>query len=308
MFTEVSTLSGPTMGTQFSARFRAMAGIDLASLREALQGAVNRIDQQMSPWIETSVISEINRSDIGDWVSLPKETQEVLATAIEIEAQSSGAFSIAVGEHVNHWGFGPKKKPGLVAPSPVPSGQGCFEMEANRFRRLKPVQIDLCGIAKGYGVDQLARVLQRFGITDYLVSIDGELRCAGSPGNNEGWHVGLEAPLIGVREIAHTLDCHDLSLATSGGYRHFKPEGDTTATHTICPRSGRPLPDVEISVTVASRDCCRADGWATAFMVMGIDKAMETAGKLGLHVLFMDNLSGRPNAMGKGIFTEFQNE
>ncbi|MCP3969527.1 MAG: FAD:protein FMN transferase [Rhodobacteraceae bacterium] len=303
MSIEVSSLSGPTMGTRFAARFLAPPGARTDGLQQALQAAVDRVDQQMSPWIETSAVNQINRANIGDWIAVPPQTREVLAAAVEIEKQSGGAFRINVGDHVKHWGFGPDPENTQKPPFDTRPAQACFHSETTRIRKLNSTQIDLCGIAKGYGVDQLAIVMQDRGINDYLVSIDGELRCAGSPGSGAGWSVGLEAPLVGKRRVEHILDCHDLALATSGGYRHYKTMQERTVTHTISPFSSKPLSEIEVSVTVAHQNCCMADGWATAFLVMGLEMALKIADRLGMHVLFMDHRERRTVAMGTGIFT-----
>ncbi|WP_238705081.1 FAD:protein FMN transferase [Parasedimentitalea marina] len=299
-------LSGPTMGTRFSAQFPAPDRAWTGNLQDALQQAVDRVDQQMSPWITTSVVNQINNAPVGAWIALPPEAQAVLHAALRIEVLSQGSFSMAVGQHSSHHGFGPGM-PGLLdATLPVPPrGRDSVYIYGARLRKLRPVQIDLCGIAKGFGVDELARVLLAHGITDYMVSIDGELRCAGSPDGVSGWKVGLEQPSVDMRQIAHVLECYDLSLATSGGYRNFKERIDGPITHTIAPKSGKPLAEVETSVTVAHQDCMMADAWATAFLVMGVKKGLMYAEDHGLHVLFMDNSGPVPVTNGSGIFAGF---
>ena len=299
-------LSGPTMGTRFAVQIPSPDRAWTGNLQDALQQAVDRVDQQMSPWIATSVVNQINNAPVGAWIVLPPESQAVLQAALRIEILSQGSFSMAIGQHSNHYGFGPTAPGPCDTAMPVPpKGRDSVYIYGARLRKLRPVQIDLCGIAKGFGVDELARVLREHGITDYMVSIDGELRCAGSPNGTSGWKVGLEQPTVDTRKIAHVLECYDLSLATSGGYRNFKERINGPITHTIAPQSGKPLSEVETSVTVAHEDCMMADAWATAFLVMGAKEAMLCAEEHGLHVLFMDNSGPVPVTTGSGIFAGF---
>ncbi len=298
--------SGSTMGTRFAAQFISRDQTCTGSLQDALQQAVDRVDQQMSPWIATSVVNQINDAKVGDWIELPPETQAVLQSAMMVEVQSQGSFSMALSQHIRHYGFGPETPgPNQTSMAVPPKGHDSIEIHGARLRKLRPVQIDLCGIAKGYGVDELARAMRSHGINDFLVSIDGELRCAGSPNGVSGWYVGLEQPMIETRQLAHVLECHDLSLATSGGYRNFKEGANGAITHTISPKSGRPLSDIEISVTVAHQDCMMADAWATAFLVMGATSALSHAKNQDLHVLFMDNTGSQPVTSGSGVFADF---
>lgn len=289
------TLGGPTMGTRYSVTIPAaqLQRADQANLGAQLQAAVDLVDEQMSPWIEGSDLNRLNRAAVGAAVAVPQQMRAVLAAALVIGRESDGAFDVGVSGNVAFWGFGPEAAApaGAPAPGPAKSAQGALIMsaKAGTVTKLSPVQVDLCGIAKGYGVDLLADVLEAAGLRRYMASIDGELRVSGNSqdSGNSGWAVGLERPEPGIRQVECVLHCTDLGLATSGGYRRFRHDGRGHVTHTIDPDSGLPLSAIGSSVTVAHESCALADAWATALMVMGPDRGMEFARQKGLHALFL---------------------
>jgi thiamine biosynthesis lipoprotein len=262
---------------------------DQPALLAQMQDAVDAVDQQMSPWKPDSVLNQINRASVGEWIDLPRQTYEVIKAALQIETQSQGAFAITVAPTVNYWGFGAKPAAKGKVPGAQPLAAQCLILDEERstLRKTAAVEIDLCGIAKGYGVDELAKVMQSHGVADYLASIDGEIRCAGRMPDGHGWQVGLEQPCADQRKLDSVLECLDLSLATSGGYRHFHDGPNAPVTHTIDPATGQPLSHVLASVTVAAEDCHVADAWATALMVLGATKGVEMAEEQGLDAMFM---------------------
>ena len=194
-------LNGPTMGTRYSAVFYARPGTELASLHKELQRAVDDVDGQMSTWKPDSDINRFNDAEIGSWVELPQQMLEVVRAAIEIGIASNGAFDIGVAAIVDAWGFGPSgAHPDGARIDALPKAKGPgyaaldLDWEGRRLRKRSPVAIDLSGIAKGFGVDRLAAVLDRAGIGDYLVAIDGEMRASGMKPGGMPWAVGVERP------------------------------------------------------------------------------------------------------------------
>ena len=149
-----------------------------------------------------------------------------------------------------------------------------------RVRKLAPVTLDLSGIAKGYGVDRLAEVAERFGIPGALLAIDGELRALGLQPDGRPWSVAVERPAPLVRTPCAILALHDAAVATSGDYRHWIEVGGRRLSHTMDPRRGGPLPTSPASVTVAAETCMAADAWSTALMVKGSLDGVEIARKL----------------------------
>lgn len=287
-------LNGPTMGTRYGVVFYVVDRPSLSGLGAALQAAVDEVDGQMSTWTPKSDLMRFNAAPVGSWITLPAELRTVIATGLDIGRASGGAFDIATGDLVAAWGF--DRKNGVPDPTAVArlaatpryAAYGRLEHDpaGGRMRKLATLSINLSGIAKGYGVDRLAEVLDDFGISDYLVSIDGEVRAAGSKPGGEPWRVAIEAPQRGTRDIAGYIELTDGALATSGDYRHFVEHDGRTYSHTMDPRTGRPLQNGIKSVTVRARTCMLADAWATAMLVLGPDIGLPLAAGNGVEAMF----------------------
>lgn len=286
-------ISGETMGTRYSAKFVADR-VDQTVVGAALFAAVDAVDRQMSTWKPDSDLSRLNAAPVGRWVKVPPELAIVLAEALRIGRASGGSFEIAVGDAVNAWGFGPAKprerpQPGIApASARRPAAESLEFDEAGEYvRKLAPVDLDLCGIAKGFGVDELARSLERFGITSYLVGIDGELRARGRKADGMPWTVAIERPDHETRDVMGVLELSDAAVATSGDYRHWVELAGARLSHTMDPRTGEPLRNRIASVTVLASNCMEADAWATALMVMGEEAGPDFAQARGLDALFI---------------------
>jgi thiamine biosynthesis lipoprotein len=286
-------LSGETMGTRWSARFFA-EGLSEDTVHAALSAAVAAVDRQMSNWKTDSDLSRVNAAPVGAWIKLPAALAIVISEALRIGRDSGGAFDIAVGAAVNAWGFGPAKPdarplPGALSGQAPAAALGSVELDESGeyVRKLAPVSLDLCGIAKGFGVDELARCLERFGVTAYLVGIDGELRAHGRKPNGAPWSVAIERPDYATRDILGVLELADQAIATSGDYRHWVEVDGAKLSHTIDPRTSTPLRNSLAAVTVLAASCMEADAWATALMVMGEQAGPEFARARGLDALFV---------------------
>lgn len=288
-------LNGPTMGTRYAAIFYAPADIDLAPIATALKASVETVDRQMSTWIEDSDLVRFNRSPVGEWVETPDEMLVVIGTALEIGRVSGGAFDIGVGDLVGAWGFNAKggrpdaeRVAELAATQRRPSHEVVeLDSAGRRLRKLAPVSLDLSGIAKGYGVDRLAETLDRFGLADYLVSIDGEVRASGTKSGGSPWRVAVEKPDRTSRDIAGVVEMTDGALATSGDYRHAVDLNGQSSGHTMDPRTGRPLQSGIAAVTVRAPTCMLADAWATALLVLGPEAGQTLAAANGIEAMFM---------------------
>jgi FAD:protein FMN transferase len=287
--------NGPTMGSRYAAVFFASAECDLVAVACELQEVVDMVDAQMSTWKPESDLMRLNRSPVGAWVDVPELLLVVLETALEVGRLSGGAFDIGVGEVVSAWGFGSsggardaakiaraKKRPR----QPAHLGLD-LDIGGSRVRKRAELRLDLSGIAKGFGVDELARVLISHGIAHFLVSIDGELRAAGGKPDGTPWRVAVEAPTPGQRQAEGVIELFSGAVATSGDYRHFVELGGTRYSHTIDPRVGAPLAGGAAAVTVRAESCMAADAWATALLVLGPERGAEMAAAQGIEALFM---------------------
>ena len=303
-------LNGSTMGTRWSALFFAQAGFDPDPVRAAMQAAVDEVDGQMSTWNPDSDLMRLNAAPVGVWVAAPDRLREVLQLGLEIGRASGGAFDIGMGDAVTAWGFGPEAAApdrihAAMTAGRVPAHEA-FEIGETSVRKLVPVDIDLNGIAKGYGVDRLANTLRCHGIKAGLVGIDGEMRALGLRPGQKAWTIAVEAP-DSERRVPHSiLTLQDAAVATSGDYRHWVEVQGRRLSHTMDPGRGAPMLTSPASVTVVARSCVEADAWATALMVLGADRGAPLARKHGLDALFLlrdDDGSTRGVGVGR-LFSE----
>ena len=288
-------LHGPTMATRWSVLCDIDPALEQTVLHRALAAAVEQVDQQMSPWKPDSDLSRLNRAAPEAWVALPPEMLTVLARALEVARQSGGAFDPTVGALVDAWGFGAARgAPDAAAIRAAtqamhrPTYQNLELEPANgRARKHAPLQVDLCGIAKGYAVDRMIDVLKQHGVAHALAALDGELRALGGQADGQPWAVALESPTPGQRSAHGVLELQDLAVATSGDYRHFVQVGTERLAHTMDARRATPVRNDVASVTVLTPDCMSADAWATALTVMPPDAALTFAAKHDLAALIV---------------------
>jgi thiamine biosynthesis lipoprotein len=289
------SLNGETMGSRYTALFYAEPDLSTEAISHSLARAVSRVDQQMSTWKPDSDLNRLNAAPEQQWVAVPKELATVLSTALRVAQQSGGAFDIAVGDLVQAWGFGPGEPvvtpPALDAPLPPvrTSASAALEVDPqrNQVRKRAPLTLDLNGIAKGFGVDELARCLEGWGIAHYLVGIDGEMRARGVKPGGQSWVVALEKPNRGVREVMGVMELGDAAIATSGDYRHWVDVAGRSYAHTMNPATGAPLSNPLAAVTVVANSCMLADAWATALMVLGEIEGPRLAQERGMDALFV---------------------
>jgi FAD:protein FMN transferase len=189
---------------------------------------------------------------------------------------------ITVAPLVNAWGFGFKKSTGvdslIVDSLRQMIGYQKIDLQNNRIMKKDPrIMLDCSAIAKGFGVDAVARLLERKGIKNYMVDIGGEVVVRGKNSKMNAWRIGINKPVddsLSVnQELQTVLAISDVGMATSGNYRNFYYKGGKKYAHTIDPRTGYPVQHSILSSTVIAKDCASADAYATAFMVMGLDSA-----------------------------------
>ncbi len=288
------SLNGKTMGTRYTALFYAPCGSDTAAIDASLFSAVDRVDRQMSSWNPASDLCRINAAPCNTWIDVPEELAQVLDACLKVGQQSKGAFDIAVGDLVDAWGFGPSPRASVTQVA-APSGRAHtpatamldMDRSTRRIRKHAPVTLDLSGIAKGYGVDRLARCLDDRGIDAYLVGIDGEMRARGSKPDGTPWAVAIEKPTFGKREVAGVMELRDMAIATSGDYRRWIEIDGRRYSHTIDPARRQPVSNRVAAVTVLAPTCMLADAWATALMVLGEGEGIALARERIMDALFV---------------------
>lgn len=295
------------MGTTWSVKLVVDAG-KLPDLQQAIQAELDLVVAQMSTWEPSSNLSRFNAAAAGSWHALPQEFFHVLQCALQVARESGGAYDPTAGALVNVWGFGPTQGYGdarfsapdetqLASALAVCGWQNLdIEESTRRVRQPGGVCVDLSAIAKGFGVDQVARRLLRLGVNSFLVEVGGELRGEGVKPDGQPWWVALEQPLpdalspamqAASEENETAAALYGWSIATSGDYRRYFESNRTRYSHTIDPRNGRPISNGLAAVTVLHRECMAADAWSTALGVLGAEEGCALANRLGLCALFV---------------------
>ena len=300
---EALHMSGRTMGTTYNVKYRPTPNTPtLKAMQREVDALLAEINHTMSTYDQESELSRFNRLRTTDWVPASGSLRAVLKAALEIGAQSEGAFDITVGPLVNLWGFGPEVHPDRIplereiAAARMRSGLDKITLNDTQqaIRKHRPdVFLDLSGIAKGYGVDQVAELMTTHGIDHYMVEIGGEIRVHGLKEHDTPWRIAIEKPLPSERSVQTMLALSDIALATSGNYRNFFEIAGRRYSHTIDPTTGWPVDNHLVSVTVLAETSMRADGWATAFQVLGPERGMAIAERLNLPVLFVVERDGQ---------------
>lgn len=244
-------------------------------LRAAVQGAVNAVVLQMSGWEPDSDISRFNRAPSGSWHDLPTHFATVIDRALHWARESDGAFDPSVGRLTDLWGFGPagpRDRPPVGQDLDRPwsrSGWMRLERRGDALLQTGGLELDLSGIAKGYGVDAALAAVQALGVRHALVEIGGELRGAGVQPNGQPWWVEIETPPGMATDEPLVVALHGLALATSGDWRRFRMDNGRRRSHTLDPRSGQPVEAAAASVSVLAGTCMDADALCTVLMVLG---------------------------------------
>ncbi|TDJ05564.1 MAG: FAD:protein FMN transferase [Deltaproteobacteria bacterium] len=289
-------LFGSTMGSSYKVKY--FAGSSAPSkiiISQEIEAKLKKVNDSMSTYLSYSEISKINHIQGDEWINVTPELHQVLLEAKKISVKSDGYFDITVGPLVNLWGFGPsgvRKVPSIeeIEKQMAKVGHHLLVVDPTkpRIRKLRDgVELDLSSIAKGFGVDQLALVLENHKITSYLVEIGGEIKVAGTKPNGKKWSIGVESPDFFTRQIKKVFYLSDKAIATSGDYRNFFKGGGKTYSHTFDFKTGRPVTHNLASVTVVDATSCMiADGYATTLMALG-NKAFEFAEKNNLAAFFI---------------------
>jgi thiamine biosynthesis lipoprotein len=291
-------ISGFAQGTTYSITYENSENEDYSS---DIDSILKAFDRSLSIYDSTSIISRVNNNDplveVDDWFV------DVFNKSAEIAEVSGGAFDITVGPVVKAWGFadGPIAKHDSAHIDSLLQyvGMGKVKLEGRKVIKQSPgVKIDVNAIAQGYSVDVVCRFFDSKGIRNYLVEIGGEVRGKGTNAKNNFWRIGIDKPsdgnMLPGNELQAIIELKNKSLATSGNYRKFFVEDGVKYSHTIDPKTGFPARNTLLSATVVCDDCATADGYATAFMVLGVDKSMELLKKLkDIEVYFVySNASG----------------
>ena len=271
-------ISGFAQGTTYSVIYKGNN-----DYRLEIDSILKAFDESLSTYKENSIISRINKNDTA--IKTDKLFRVFFEKSEEIWQKTNGDFDITVSPIVNIWGFGFTNRLDDISQHIIDSLLQYIGMEGvsivnNRVIKNNPnIMLDGNAIAQGYSVDIVADFLKENGVINYLVEIGGELKAEGVNAKLEAWKIGIDKPIEDTlainRELKAILQLKNKALATSGNYRKFYNKNGQKYSHTINPKTGYPVNHNLLSATVLTDDCISADAYATAFMVMGYDKAIQ---------------------------------
>lgn len=273
------TIAGETMGTTYHITYEGSNPSDLKKEVDELLIAVN---QSLSTYIPSSTISKINSNQSTESDS---RFNNVFKLAKEVNNKTEGAFDPTVGPLVNAWGFGYKDGNGIDSAT-IDSlmqfvGFNLVSLNSNQVvKENENTIIDFSAIAKGYGVDVVAGLLDQKEIKNYMVEIGGEVYVKGENKEKSPWKLGINKPEEGSNDIFAIAAISKGALATSGNYRNYKVVDGQKYVHTINPKTGYGAMSKLLSASVYADNCAEADAYATAFMVMGVEEAKKTANSI----------------------------
>lgn len=270
---------GFTQGTTFSIKFYTSA--DSSEIKQGIDSILYEINRTASTYDTSSIISKVNSNRK---VELNNNFIELFKRSREISSATDGCFDITVGELVRRWGFGFKTNEMMPKPRDVETllrnvGYQKVSLINNQIIKEHPdIHLDFNAIAQGYTVDLVADYLLYRNCKNFIVEIGGEVRANGTKHDGNYWTVGIEKPAVNEndsRTIQDVLLLKNKSISTSGNYRRFFIKDGIKYSHTIDPKTGYPVRHSLLSVSTLADDCTTADAYATAFMVMGLEKTKE---------------------------------
>ncbi len=286
---EYREIQGEAQGSTFSIIYENTENQDFT---EAIFEIFHSMDSSMSLWKPESIISQANQEI--DSIQVDSYFREVFIRSNYYYELSEGLFDPTIGPLLNRWGLARKKQTTIPNEEEINNlkkliGFNHWSLKGNwLFKDNKSIEIDFNAIAQGYTVDVLAEFLEKNGINNYLVEVGGELRTKGKNSRGEKWTIGIEKPdynLGGeVNSIENIISISGKSLATSGSYRKFIEKDGKKYSHTINPKTGRPVEHQLLSVSVITDKAIDADALATYFMLIGEEKALEYANKNGIAI------------------------
>ena len=282
-----------------------------SNLKEDIEAELHRFDGSLSPFNDTAVITRINRGEdiAGDTLFC-----NVFRRSMEISRETEGAFDITVAPLANAWGFGFKKGE-FPDSATVDSlrrlvGYDKVELTADGHVRRQDdrMQLSCSAVAKGYAVDVIAQLLRRRGVKNFMVDIGGEVVVSGQNPQGVSWRIGINKPVDDSlslnQDLQTVLTLTDVGIATSGNYRNYYYHEGKKYAHTINPHTGYPALHNLLSATVIARDCMSADAYATAFMVMGLERAkafVEARPDLDAYFIYADSAGSYQTYMTQGM-------
>ncbi len=313
---KMRVITGETMGTTYQIKYFSRSNADL---KAEVDSVLRLVNASLSTYIPSATISRFNQAT--NYYIVDDYFLTNFNKAKEVGLQSDGAFDMTVMPLVNAWGFGFKKMSEKADSVLIDSlmtiiGPDKIWLSGDTLYKLKPtVMVDFSALAKGFGVDEVGRFLKAKGITAFMVEIGGEVLASGTKPLEGEWQVGIEKPIddqSGTQKVVDfILPLKDMAMATSGNYRNFYIRDGKKFTHEIDPKTGYPVNHNLLSATVIAADCMTADAWATAFIVMGYEKAKilaESRTDIEVAFIYADDKGQNQLYLSGGLAREIQQE
>ena len=292
-------LEGKTMGTIWRV---SLAGVD-AGRRDALQRAVQQQldddDRELSTWKSDSVLSRFNQYRGAEPQPVSDNMADIITQSLRIGRQTDGAMDITVGPLVNLWGFGPEKQPEKTPSQPqIDAARALTGLQHLRVinsgghswlqKNLPALYVDLSTVGEGFATDHLARLMEKEGINNYLVSVGGAVLTRGLNAQGKSWQVAIQKPTDRENAVQAIVDLQGHGISTSGSYRNYYELDGKRISHVIDPATGRPIEHQLVSATVIATTALEADGWDTGLMVLGTEraKALALRDKLAVYLIY----------------------
>ena len=265
--------------------------------QKEIEAELQKVDNSLSPFNKTSIISRINRNEK---VKVDEMFSEVFQLAEKISGETDGAFDITVAPMVNAWGFGfktgnPPTRQTIDSLRAIVGFHTVSLQDSYVIKKNPKTMLDCSAIAKGYGTDVVARFLKKKGVQNFMVEIGGEIVVNGNNEKLQPWRIGINKPtddsLNTSQAIQDVVSVSNIAMATSGNYRNFYYKNGKKYAHTIDPKTGYPVQHNILSATVFADDCATADAYATSFMVLGLDgakKILEKHPELCAYLIYSD--------------------
>ena len=301
------TNNGFIFGTKYEIKYKTTDDVH-SEIREVLE----QVDNALSMFNKNSIISAFN-NNIDTTAN--EMFSEVFNLAMDISQKTDGAFDITVAPLVNAWGFGFKE--GVLPDSSTVKEilknvgyQSVALIDNKVVKQNKNTMLDCSAIAKGYGCDVVANLLDSKNITNYMIEIGGEVVTKGKNSKGTDWKISISKPTenTATNQNGHQaiISITDKGMATSGNYRNFRIENGKKYAHTIDPRTGFPVQHSLLSATVIADNCAKADAYATAFMVVGLEKASELCKADNIEAFFIyANEKGELQTLATEGFNKF---
>lgn len=300
--TKLSELDGLAEGTTYHLTWWSTTPVDQAAVSRKIEKTLDDIDKEISTYRTDSVLQKFNLSQSTDWQSLPASTIKLLQIAKPVYRDSNHCYDPTIGPLFDLWGFQNDKH---TVPTPqeiiktkkrIGFDKLIIDPKHHRVRKtISQLEVDLSSIGEGYSIWRLSRVLEQFGIHNYIVEFGGDMLVKGHKPGGVKWRIAIARPVPGKLAAQKLITINKetgVSINTSGTYRRYFDHNGKVYSHILDPRTGKPVTHNLVSATVIDTDPRVGDAWATAMLCMGKREGDSVAKSVGIKVIFIQDENG----------------